>query len=301
MTDGLGGLITSLRSRGMPSVRNILVTVFGDALRPYGAAVSVQSLTSLLEPLGVSERLVRTSLTRLADERIVVIRRVGNRSFYGVEDSAQALFEKAEEKIYRSCERRWDGRWTLVIIDGSVGTSDQRAELRHQLTVLGLGPIAPNVMASPVVGGAAVAAVVHGTDLRHGVLVTQSTVVDGAELVNDLDLATRVMVRTELAQGYDEIIDWFTPLTGVPEMSAADSFVARTLLIAAYRRVVLSDPGLPDVLVSNGWSGRRAFTLVAQLYGEFRSQSEARIVEVCETPDGPLRMQQISRPRFGSA
>jgi phenylacetic acid degradation operon negative regulatory protein len=139
MTEALEQLVASLRSHGMPSVRNILVTVFGDALRPYGAAVSVQSLTRILAPLEVPERSIRTSLTRLADDDLVTIDRVGNRSFYRVDPSAEALFDRAELRIYHDPDSEWDGHWTMAIIDSGVGTSDQRATLRRQRGWLGLG------------------------------------------------------------------------------------------------------------------------------------------------------------------
>ena len=295
MTTEVDDLIAALRSRGMPSVRNILVTVFGDALRPYGAPVSVQSLTRLLEPLDVTERLVRTSLTRLADDDLVAVSRVGNRSFYGVHKSAEPLFDQAEARIYRPPEREWDGFWTLAIIDGAVGTSDQRSELRRQLTVLGLGPVTPNVMASPVVEPAAVTAVVRAVDLQAGVLVTYSKNVSDAGLMSNADVAERVMLLDDLAKRYREIIDWFAPLDGSPDMSPADSFVARTLLIATYRRVVLVDPLLSADLLPNPWSGREAFELAARVYAALEPESERWLFEVCDTPGGTLERPRLRR------
>jgi phenylacetic acid degradation operon negative regulatory protein len=295
MTAEVDDLVSSLRTRGMPSARNILVTVFGDSLRPYGSSVSVRSLTRLLEPLDVTERLVRTSLTRLADDNLVAARRVGNRSYYGVHESAEPLFDQAEEKIYHRPERKWDGLWTLAVIDGAAGASEQRSEIRRQLTNLGLGPVAPNVMASPVAKPEAVAAVVRAADLQGGVLVTRSKNVSDAGRMSNSDVARRVMSLDELGNRYREIINWFSPLDNAPDPSPAESFVARTLLIATYRRIVLTDPLLSAELLPEPWTGRDAFELAARIYGALESASERWLVEVCETPAGRLEQPRLSR------
>lgn len=288
MMADLEQLIASLRAHGMPSVRNILVTVFGDALRPYDAAVSVQSLTRLLGPLGVTERLVRTSLTRLADDDLVAVDRVGNRSFYRVTEGASALFDRAEDRIYLTSEREWDGRWTMAVIDANVGTSEQRAALRRQLVWLGLGAVAPNVMASPTATPEEVVAVVRDTGLRDAVLVTRSETVADAVLISDIELAQRVVPLAALADQYNEIIGWFEGFSEVSDMSPGDSFVARTLLIATYRRVVLADPRLPPPLVTAGWNGPTARSLVASVYGALWESSQMWINTISETPVGAL-------------
>src|SRR5438552_9201353 len=45
---------------------SLLVTIFGDAIAPRGAAVTLGSLIRLAAPFGLTERLVRTSVARLA-------------------------------------------------------------------------------------------------------------------------------------------------------------------------------------------------------------------------------------------
>ena len=54
----------SLRSKSM------VMTVMGDAIAPHGGAVWLGSLIELLAPLGVTDRLVRTSVFRLVQEEI---------------------------------------------------------------------------------------------------------------------------------------------------------------------------------------------------------------------------------------
>ena len=128
MTDPVGRLRAATISNGAPSARNLLVTVFGDALLPHGAdtAVSVGSLARLLEPFGVSERLVRTSLTRLMNDGLLTSRSVGRRSFYSVAPESVPLFRQADGRIYGTRRPAWDGWWTVVVTASS--STPQRTE-----------------------------------------------------------------------------------------------------------------------------------------------------------------------------
>src|SRR4029453_14301246 len=56
------------RSRHPPRAKSLVVTVWGDAIAPHGGAVWLSGLIKLLAPLGLNERLVRTSVYRLAQE-----------------------------------------------------------------------------------------------------------------------------------------------------------------------------------------------------------------------------------------
>src|SRR5690242_6525073 len=47
---------------------SLLITIFGDAIAPRGGAIGLGSLISLAQPFELTERLVRTSVARLASE-----------------------------------------------------------------------------------------------------------------------------------------------------------------------------------------------------------------------------------------
>ena len=47
---------------------SLIITVFGDAILPRGGSIWLGSLIKLVQPLGLSERLVRTSVFRLAQD-----------------------------------------------------------------------------------------------------------------------------------------------------------------------------------------------------------------------------------------
>lgn len=68
LQDRCTSLIRGFRQRPDASARTLLVTVFGDCVEPHGGEVWAGSLLRLVEPLGINERLARTSLNRLVGE-----------------------------------------------------------------------------------------------------------------------------------------------------------------------------------------------------------------------------------------
>src|SRR5437867_140293 len=63
-----------------PRSKSVVMTIFGDSIAPHGGAVWLGSLIELLTPFGVSDRLVRTSVFRLAEEGWLEAKREGRRS-----------------------------------------------------------------------------------------------------------------------------------------------------------------------------------------------------------------------------
>src|SRR5947209_18532453 len=65
-----------------PRARSLIVTVWGDALGPHGGEVWLAGLIRLLEPLGINERLTRTSIFRLARDGWLIAQARGRQSRY---------------------------------------------------------------------------------------------------------------------------------------------------------------------------------------------------------------------------
>ena len=72
MTDRIDTCLVALlgRFRRQRPLRSgsLLMTILGDAIAPRGGRVTLGSLIRLAEPLGLPERLVRTSVARLAQD-----------------------------------------------------------------------------------------------------------------------------------------------------------------------------------------------------------------------------------------
>src|SRR5215510_4963863 len=79
---------------------SLIITIFGDAIAPRGGSIALQSLIRLCTPFGTTERLVRTSVGRLAQEQWLQATRSGRVSYYRLTASGRARFAEATRRIY---------------------------------------------------------------------------------------------------------------------------------------------------------------------------------------------------------
>jgi len=70
--------------QSQPTLRagSLITTVFGDAIAPRGGHVWLGSLIKAMTGFGISERLVRTSVFRLAQDGWLQSEQIGRRSYY---------------------------------------------------------------------------------------------------------------------------------------------------------------------------------------------------------------------------
>ena len=61
-------LLDEFRSRPTIRAGSLITTVFGDSIAPRGGSLWLGSLIGLMAGFGISERLVRTSVYRLAND-----------------------------------------------------------------------------------------------------------------------------------------------------------------------------------------------------------------------------------------
>ena len=66
-------LIEHFKRRKPLRTGSLIVTIFGDSVAPRGGVVSLGSLIGVLDPLGISHRLVRTAVYRLVQEGLSLI------------------------------------------------------------------------------------------------------------------------------------------------------------------------------------------------------------------------------------
>ena len=133
------------------SARSVLVTVLGDSVLPVTKTVWLSSLFELARPFGFSERLVRTSLFRLAAEDWVSNERVGRRSRYSLTRLAVSEFEDADRRIYSHTPFEWDGWWTIAIVDSPLTPAAERERIIRHLRWHGFVALGRGLLASPSV------------------------------------------------------------------------------------------------------------------------------------------------------
>ena len=292
-----------------PSARVLLVTIFGDAIVGRAEDIWLGSLAELLEPLGISDRLVRTSLQRLVRDKLLLNRQQGRRSFYGVHPEARDTFWRADQRIYSSRSPEWTGAWTMAVLDGDAD-AEQRSAIRRELGWMGFGALTPNVLVSASVSPEAAAAAMGSAGHLDKLLITVSEVAAQSGL-DDAELARRVVPVEQLGDAYAALVERYSPLADALDCGGADStdstagidpagaFLARTLLISDYRRILLSFPAIPDALLPEDWIGNRAGRLVGGLYRALLEASEQHLARVAVTSGGAFTAEAAAhRDRF---
>ena len=132
-----------------PRSKSLVMPLFGDAIAPHGGSIWLGSLIELAAPIGIGDRLVRTSVCRLAQEGWLAASRDGRRSAYSIEPQAQRRFEHANHRIYAPLDAHWNGAWTLLIAGAADIGAQQRAQLRKELLWEGYTAVAQGVFGHP--------------------------------------------------------------------------------------------------------------------------------------------------------
>ncbi len=286
----LDQLVTRFQQQTPIRASSLIITLYGDAIEPHGGTVWLGSLIQLLEPMGINERLIRTSIFRLTKEGWLSAEKVGRRSYYSLTGTGRRRFEKAFKRVYSSNVPAWDGAWSLVVL--SQLPQDKRKQVREELEWQGFGAISPTVLANPRCDRVDLTATLQELDALEDSIVFETRSQDVLA-----SKALRMQVREswnidELGTHYSEFIQLFRPLWQAlreqENLQPADCFLARTLLIHEYRKLLLRDPQLPDELLPGDWEGRAARQLCRNIYRLIFARAEEWLNAALETADGPL-------------
>jgi phenylacetic acid degradation operon negative regulatory protein len=277
---------------------SLLITIFGDSIAPRGGAITLGSLIGLAQPFGLTERLVRTSVARLARDGWLEARREGRRSEYRLTPTGEDRFAEATRRIYGEIPDSWDGQWTLLILPPPPN-GGRRRDIRDDLRWLGFGQVSPGVFAHPNWSVEQARAGLKGLDGAGGALLLKSSS-DGNE--TDRRLVTAGWDLGDLTRRYRRFVDTFMPVLEavMPSLNGEAAFVIRTLLIHEYRKVHLRDPLLPPALLPADWVGAAAYDLSRQLYSLMFPAAESYLSTSASTMTAPLpAANRAAYARFG--
>ena len=278
------------------SARSVLVTVLGDSVLPVTKTLWLSSLFELAAPFGFSERLVRTSMFRLAAEGWVSNERIGRRSRYSMTLLAVRESEDADRRIYGREPGRWDGWWTFAVVDAPSMAAAERDRIVRHLRWHGFVALGRGLMASPSVSVSSL------RDLLR--LVQPATVVPiGRSQIDELDALVEQGFFAEVFQtadteaAYSRFLSRYEPWSARAVEAAAppDAYALRTMLVHELRRIRLRAPDMPTELLPSGWIGDRAYDLAAGLYRRLSPPAARALGEILEI-DYPATMPN----RFGS-
>ena len=251
-----------------PRARSLIVTVWGDALAPHGGTVWLSGLIQLMAPFGINERLVRTSVFRLTQDGWLNAATYGRLSRYRLTQEGMRRFDDAHRRIYARPDDDWSDGWELVLADDVPPA--RRAALRKELLWSGFGALGPTVFLRPVQSSRALPAVLDASGVAENMLVGTVRDIPGrrpltAAVATAWDLTMLAADYRRFLQRFGAVIDRFRA-TREGAHDPQQCFVVRTLLIHAFRRVLLRDPLLPAALLPLDWPGAAAHALCRDFY-----------------------------------
>ena len=285
-------MISRLLKQIKPKAKSVIVTIYGDAITHHGGSAWLGSIIKLAAPLGLNERVVRTSVFRLAKEDWLVADQVGRRSYYRLTEAGRHRFDTAHSRIYHHASRPWDGHWTFVIIDFAALKGKNGEALRSDLRWQGFGQLTAGVMLHPDPDKAALHQALVDADASKRALVMHAAAEMAPAPAAVRGLVERCWDLQRLAADYAAFLKTFRPvwqaLHHAAHLDPETCFVVRTLLMHSYRRVLLRDPKLPDELLEANWPGASARLLCRNLYRLVQATAEQHVLAQLETADGAV-------------
>lgn len=303
MSNAIQNRLDDFRRQRRVQAGSLIISVFGDAVLPRGGRIWLGSLIRMLEPLELNERLIRTSVFRLAKEEWLRTETIGRRADYVLTPSGRRRFEEASRHIYAAQAPLWDRRWRLILVVGELDPKI-REQVRRALFWQGFGALGdcfvhPGAELSRVLD----ALIAEGlAPALSGLLPLFAADSRSALSASDSDLVRRAWDLGVLAEAYEEFVATYQPILDelrrdhLLDVGEQDAFLLRTLLIHDYRRLLLRDPELPEVLLPAEWPGQQARLLCKELYKRLEAPSARHLDKVLCLADGSVPVEDTTLP-----
>jgi len=290
LTVAARALVDEFRSRPVQRAGSLIITLYGDAIAPRGGTVWIGSLIRVLADFGISERLVRTSMYRLAKDGWLVADQIGRRSYYQLTEDGAERFHEATQRIYGEPRQSWSGEWCLVLT-GAV-SSEQRDAVRKELSWLGFGPVSVDVMARPAPDIEDLETMLARVGVADEVVVMCARATESQRNDVLINFVRNSWNLADIEARYEVFSERFLPvLAAVRKASVVEPCIAfqiRTLLLQEYRKLLLRDPILPAELLPKRWHGLQAYQLCRELYIKVHAAADEYLSATMETADSPL-------------
>jgi len=283
-------LISDFGNRRPMRTTSLIVTFFGDVMSQHGHTIWLGSLVKAMAPLGINERLVRTSVFRLVQEGWLESEREGRRSYYSLSQYGTHEYQRAARRIYALENSGWHGHWQLLM---PLDIPDKvRERFRRSLAWQGYRAITPGTFAKPGDGGRTLQETLEEFEITDKVMIF-----DAKSSLLSSHKAERQLVHDcwqleQVSKGYKTFLKRYKPLLkwvrNTKSHSPETAYIARTLLIHDYRMILLHDTPLPNELLPKNWPGEEALVLTGGAYKTLAKASMKFISSELESDSGAL-------------
>lgn len=262
----LEGMITDLQSvtRTPQSTQFYIFNLFADYVLPYNNGWAwTDDLLYLFDLLGLSERAVRTTLSRMRQHGWFETERSGRRSRYCLTAQGKSIIDEGGKRIFEAPLTHWDGTWHTVVYSLPEEKRSLRNVLRKKLLWFGFGRLAPGAWISPHDRRAELEVLVDELAVREHISLFASR---NMEMVSNGELVARCWELADLQQDYATFVEKWQPelqdTTDQPLSADNEAVKARFLkrfqLTFDFQPFPRRDPNLPLNLLPADWQGHDA-------------------------------------------
>ena len=246
------------------------------------------SLISIMADFGISERLVRTSVYRLANDGWLESEQSGRKSFYTLTAEGRERFRAATHRIYSEPAESWDGHWCLLLLSGL--QTAKRDQVRKECGWLGFGALSTNVLAHPSPDMEDLVDTLRRLEVIADVVIMTGHTVHSDDAMRRLADASWNLANLDAR--YKIFVESYEPaLRAIRKdgrLVPKTAFLIRTLMIQEYRKILLRDPQMPAELLPEGWHGTKAYRLCRELYRRTYERADDYLSTAVATIEGPL-------------
>ena len=247
-----------------------MLTIYGDYLLDRGEEIGIGSLITLFKNFGLSDRAVRSAVSRMCQAGLLKARSEGRRSYYSLTPRGYNLLSTGAKRIFIRKDTTWNGTWNIVTYTIPEEERKTRDILRRELIWMGYGALSGATMISPydLTGEVMELAEQLGVDHRiHIFQAKEQGLIDAKKIVSSCwDLVRIHDMYFEFVEKYQPQYEhWLERIKGNEGIEAHEYFLERFLLIHEYRKLPFYDPDLPEELLPEDWLRPKA----AILFQEF--------------------------------
>lgn len=248
----------------------MILTIFGDYIRPNGNKIWVGSLIRLLKEFGHNEQAVRVSVSRMMKNGLLQSEKKGNKSYYSLTPRGVIRVDEAARRIYRLTSHEWDKKWRVIMYNIPEEKRQIRDDLRKELMWIGFGSLSNGCWVSPNNFKKEINLLISKYNIEEYVHLFLSEYV-GPQ--SNLALVEKCWPLHEIEEKYEQFIDTYSKefiirqsIIQSGRVTDNECFVERTNLVHEYRKFLFVDPGLPKELLPERWNGDHAALLFNQYY-----------------------------------
>jgi phenylacetic acid degradation operon negative regulatory protein len=247
--------------------QELVITMLGTYVRPFGDRVWSGGLVVLLGELGFSAGAARVALTRLVNRGLIDRIRDGRLVHYQLTPRADRLLAEGDTRIFSLGHPRDDGgTWTVLWHTIPEGFRLERSRLARRLRFLGFGSVQDSLWVSPHD---------HSEDVIR--LLAELGVSDYATMftaepdavVGLPAMVSRAWDLSGLLDRYEAFDTEFSPLCrrrALAALTDRDAFLTRTRLVHQFRGFPVMDPELPEAVAPVSGPRERAAATFHELY-----------------------------------